>query len=783
MRLLPLVLILFLCLACKPGPVLPGDAPCEGADCVSTGCGAGQQQCGSACVDLYTSSTDCGACGVACTAPHATGMCSFGQCTLGACLPGFGDCDGLQSNGCEADLSSPDTCGLCTNRCAPAEAGAASTCEAGVCQVKCLPGYRVCGGSCQATCEAWKWTNPLPAPSSIFGATFWDTSLGLAAGERIVYRTADGGKTWTTATSLIDYVEAIRFTSATHVVATGFDLIGAHSGGTEGFAMYSDDAGLTWTKVKLALPLGVDPRDLAFDGDKGALVGIDGSGGFVLTTTDGGKTWTQKLSFAPPKTDAGFSAFSAWFHGVALRGNHLWVVGDDGIRLSADFGATWSRPGAGPGKNLNGVAFATDLLGLAVDGDGKIWRTTNAGTTWVEVSPGGQGWLKRVSFFADGVHAIAGGYMGIVYRSSDSGLTWTSAVPDPLTYVFAVPTAGSSVWTAGTRGVVYRSDDYGATWTRKTAGVARSIAAMSFPDSKHGFAVGELGVILATDDTGDSWRPVLPWYPPYLADLQSNMLSNALRDVSFASASEGWAVGDPVKSASGMVTADAVILHTRDSGLNWELQASGTRASLRGVGFSSPIKGWAVGMGVVLRTVNGGQSWVQQPSLTASLVAVAVVSDTEAWACEMFGTLYHTVDSGQTWTGRGTGLGTLWGMRFTADRRHGIVSGTTLVPDPMFGSQAKVAFAITHDGGATWSTVVTGIDAFSLNAVFAPDGMNGISGNIDGKVLRTRDGGKTWTLDTQPSLETFYDAVAVDGSFLLSTHFGGILKGPVAPLD
>src|SRR5205085_2069058 len=154
----------------------------------------------------------------------------------------------------------------------------------------------------------------------------------------------------------------------------------------------------------------------------GALVGMLNAGGFVLVTTDGGKTWSMKLQFEPPLTDAGYSAYTAWFHGVAVRGNHIWVSGDDGLRISHDFGATWSGP-----------TFE---------------------------SPG---------------------------------------------------------WTAGTRGVVYRSDDFGATWQRMTEGTTNSIAALEFPTATRGYAVGELGAILITDNSGDTWRPTLPAYPPYLA--------------------------------------------------------------------------------------------------------------------------------------------------------------------------------------------------------------------------------------------------------------------------
>jgi hypothetical protein len=40
----------------------------------------------------------------------------MGRCQL-RCAPGFADCDGNPSNGCEANLSSNEHCGFCGNNC------------------------------------------------------------------------------------------------------------------------------------------------------------------------------------------------------------------------------------------------------------------------------------------------------------------------------------------------------------------------------------------------------------------------------------------------------------------------------------------------------------------------------------------------------------------------------------------------------------------------------------------------------------------------------------------
>jgi hypothetical protein len=61
-----------------------------------------------------TSATHCGTCATACAPlPGAAVSCLAGVCVL-ACTPGFMDCDGDPTNGCEAALDSDtNNCGAC----------------------------------------------------------------------------------------------------------------------------------------------------------------------------------------------------------------------------------------------------------------------------------------------------------------------------------------------------------------------------------------------------------------------------------------------------------------------------------------------------------------------------------------------------------------------------------------------------------------------------------------------------------------------------------------------
>jgi hypothetical protein len=89
--------------------------------------------CASGCATTSSDPQNCGSCGNACAPQNVdAARCAGGSCDYDVCLPGFGDCDGVRSNGCEASLSDPSTCGSCTNACA-----AGATCVSGSCQSAC----------------------------------------------------------------------------------------------------------------------------------------------------------------------------------------------------------------------------------------------------------------------------------------------------------------------------------------------------------------------------------------------------------------------------------------------------------------------------------------------------------------------------------------------------------------------------------------------------------------------------------------------------------------------
>jgi hypothetical protein len=103
--------------------------------------------------DTQTDPSHCGALGNVCRAAHARAICSEGRCAIAACEDGWADCDGSDATGCETPIAAdPATCGACQRACDLPHAVA--DCLAGECVIAgCLPGFLDCDGIASNGCE------------------------------------------------------------------------------------------------------------------------------------------------------------------------------------------------------------------------------------------------------------------------------------------------------------------------------------------------------------------------------------------------------------------------------------------------------------------------------------------------------------------------------------------------------------------------------------------------------------------------------------------------------
>ncbi len=153
------------CGACGAMCTLPNaTAGCTASLCSVGSCAMGFGDCdrlaGNGCeVNLRSNSMNCGMCGQVCAFANATAACTMGACALGACSANFGNCDAMAANGCETDTrTSVAHCGMCGRACALPNATA--SCVAGACAVAtCTAGFGNCDAMAANGCEANLATN------------------------------------------------------------------------------------------------------------------------------------------------------------------------------------------------------------------------------------------------------------------------------------------------------------------------------------------------------------------------------------------------------------------------------------------------------------------------------------------------------------------------------------------------------------------------------------------------------------------------------------------------
>ena len=132
-------------------------------------------------------------------------------------------------------------------------------------------------------------------------------------------------------------------------------------------------------------------------------------------------------------------------------------------------------------------------------------------------------------------------------------------------------------------------------------------------DGRTGWAVGEGGTILRTENAGASWQT------------QTSGTINILGSIQMAADGQrGWAVGD-----------GGTILRTENAGASWRTQTSGTTNDLRSIQTAADgQRGWAVGQGgtILLLTtptpdVSAIRSATDAASVGAALIALGARQD------------------------------------------------------------------------------------------------------------------------------------------------------------
>jgi photosystem II stability/assembly factor-like uncharacterized protein len=316
------------------------------------------------------------------------------------------------------------------------------------------------------------------------------------------------------------------------------------------------------------------------------------------------------------------------------------IVGDRGkVLLTEDGGRTFKRIDIGTQLGIFGIEMTDDQNGYLCGQDGLIMKTGDGGKTWKRLDSRTHLFIFSLSF-PDANHGFFVGDRALVLSTTNGGETFLKR---QLQHIF--PEAEADFALPYEEPVLYSA---------------------SFLDDDHGWVVGELGRIWATDNGGKTWQEqqmslVPQWKRPLGPNDDKNFADFLLPtffSVSFRDQKHGAACG-----------LEGWVIQTDDGGKTWTFAHQAdkpgappdtlvpgaaqipARDPLFSIDLFAGDQGITTGLtGTVLRLQQNG-AWAHDPSIPAipfPLSQARFFDAQHGWIVG-YGTILYTGDGGKTW--------------------------------------------------------------------------------------------------------------------------------------
>lgn len=353
-----------------------------------------------------------------------------------------------------------------------------------------------------------------------------------------------------------------------------------------------------------------------------------------------------------------------------------------------------------PASPINDMCFLSDRIGFAVNAAGSILATTDGGETWKVRAHYQRVELKEIAFvdalhgFVFSPHSYTGDNIPLVY-TTDGGSSWNSTNVSMTDAVTFHPVSTTTLLKGTTTGAIQTLDNFYGLW-RTTYQVPRFFA-------------------------GD-------YFAPYGTVSKFSELKNGAI----------LALGASTIARGSHVISDSVsfILRSADKGSSWDTLWCGLRFIMGTIAFADSNVGWIGGEeNRIYKTADGGHTWTLQYAEAdhGSISSLFAVDSMTAYAITSRGVLIQSRDGGKSWNQ------TL--IEATSDRPRKV-----FFPTPWKGLISGARLRITSDTAHTWRNVSHSSTNRVYRLAFVDDHRGWCVDGTSGEVMKTTDGGKSWSL-------------------------------------
>ena len=280
----------------------------------------------------------------------------------------------------------------------------------------------------------------------------------------------------------------------------------------------------------------------------------------------------------------------------------------------------------------------------------------------------------------------------------------------------------------------------------------RHLRSVYFTDSLYGWAVGDTGTIIHTNDGGETWI------------VQDAGTNNGIVNVFFLNRQLGWASSWNFEGFFG-----TLILKTIDGGSTWTSEPyQEDNIFMNSILFLDSLNGWMGGSPhAIVKTTDGGQSWTQSAIDTNALAFFPVLNiyfydDNYGYACggmfDIAGVTWSTSDGGEKWF-------PIDNSDAPADEIHGLhlfdslnVLGAGGDPDLGYG----VAMIRTADGGINWDYEELSMPGNAYDLDFRNETEAWAPLGPGQRLIYSLDAGISWTQIPSPESSSIFDMIFPD---------------------